>query len=588
MPATTRHASRLPSGQARWRLWTLVAVLAAGALILTGRLAQLQIVDHARYAEQARLNHIAEESLLDRRGALLHRNGYPLAASEDAYDVLVERRAWQDPAEAQQAADALSRITGVPAQEMIQQVAATDVFELPVARGLSYQQASAVRELGLYGVRLVNSSRRVYPEGSLAAQLIGFVGRDNVGLTGLEADLNQVLGGAPGSLLYERDGLGNQLPLGRRQETAAQPGANVVLTLDRYLQRLAEQELDRAVKEHRAAGGTIIIVHPPTGDILAMANRPTFDLRNLDLSSDQGQDLYRNRAVTDTYEPGSVFKLITTAAGLDTGVVSPGTWWYDSGSITFDTWTIRNWDNQAYGSQTVQGMLSRSLNTGAAWVAQQVGPTAFYDYVARFGFGRPTECGLSGEVGGRVRTPDNDPEWRPVDMATNSFGQGIAVTPLQMAMAVAAIANDGRLMKPRLVKEIAGPTGRQVTEPQAVGQAVSPETAQTLRDMMGVVVDGISKNYLDVKGYRVGGKTGTANVALENGGYKKDAYIASFAGIAPLDNPQLAILVKIDEPQGVQWGSVVAAPAFGRIVQQALPYMKVPPTEPAIVANTGE
>jgi len=576
---------RKKPGSVTWRLWAVVSAMGLGALIITGRLAQLQIVDHQQYAREARLNHMAEETLVDRRGALLDRNGYPLAASEDTYNVMVERRAWDNPIDAQEAADELSRATGVAPADMLAAVHDSDIFEVPVATGLNYDRAEAVRALHLPGVRLVTSSHRVYPEGNLAAQLLGFVGRDNTGLTGLEADLDSILGGAPGALRYERDGLGNQFPLGQRLEIPPQPGANVVLTIDRYIQRLAEQELDRVIKEHKATGGSIIVMQPSTGDILAMASRPTFDVTRLDLSDDSKVALYRNRAITDQYEPGSVFKLITTAAGLDTGAVTPDTWWFDSGSLTVDGWTIRNWDNNAYGSQTVQQMLSRSLNTGAAWVAQQVGPTAFYDYVHRFGFGSPTGVGLSGESPGRVRTPDNDPDnWRTVDMATNSFGQGISVTPLQICAAVATIANNGLAMKPRIVKEIVSPAGATRVEPEPIQQVISPESSQTLKNMMGVVVDGISKNYLDVQGYRVGGKTGTANVATENGGYKPDAYISSFVGIAPLENPVLAVLVKVDEPRDVPWGTVVAAPAFGRLVQDSLAYLKVPPSEPAVVS----
>lgn len=563
-----------------------MAAMGLGTMLITGRLAQLQIIDHQEYAQEARQTHMSEQTLLDRRGALLDRNGYPLAASADTYDVMVERRAWSNGAVAAEAAASLSSATGVPAEEMLAAVGETEVFETRAATGLNYDKAEAVRALRLPGIRLVTSSHRVYPEGNLAAQLLGFVGRDNVGLTGLEADLNAVLGGSAGRVRFEQDGLGNQFALGERLEIAPQAGANVVLTIDRYIQRLAEQELDKAIKDHKATGGSIVVVDPATGEILAMASRPAFDITRLDLSDESKLALYRNRAITDQYEPGSIFKLVTTAAGLDTGVVGPDTWWYDSGSLNVDGWTIRNWDMKAYGSQTVQQMLSKSLNTGAAWVAQQVGPEQFYECVRRFGFGVPTEIGISGESPGRVRTPENDPDnWRTVDMATNSFGQGISVTPLQMTMAIAAIANDGLLMKPRIVKEIVSPAATTRFDPEAVGQAISPVSAQTLQQMMGVVVDGINEKYLDVQGYRVGGKTGTANIATENGGYQPDAYISSFAGIAPVEDPKLAVLVKIDEPKDVPWGTVVAAPAFGRLVQDALAYLEVPPTGSALVTT---
>lgn len=571
---------------ATWRVWAIIATFVIGAIVVTLRLAQLQILDHEQYAAEARNTHLWTEVLSDRRGALLDRNGYPLAASEDAYNVMVERRAWADPAEAQTAAGQLSEATGVPAQTMIDIVNSVDVFEVPVARGLTYEQSVAVRSLGLSGVRLLESARRIYPEGNVAAQLLGFVGQDNTGLTGLEADLNDILGGANGTLTYERDGLGRELVIGERNEVPALPGSNVVLSIDRYIQRLAEQELQRAIDEHKAAGGTIIVVQPKTGEILAMASRPTFDVTNIDLSDESKQALFRNLAVTDTYEPGSTFKLFTMSAAIDQGLVTPGTSWYDSGSVNIGDWTIKNWDFSANGDQTVQQILTKSLNTGAAWLASLCGPDVFYDYVHRFGFGQSTGSGLSGEVDGRVRTPQTDPEgWSAVDMATNSFGQGISATPLQVAMAVAAIANGGTLMKPQFVQEIAGPGGAQVIEPEAVRQVMSPESARTVLDMMGVVADGISTNYLDVQGYEVGGKSGTANIALENGGYKPDAYISSFAGVAPLEDPQIAVLVKVDEPKDVPWGSAVAAPAFGRLAEQALAYLNVPPSESVLVQD---
>ncbi|MCH8051362.1 MAG: penicillin-binding protein 2 [Chloroflexi bacterium] len=569
-----------------WRVWAVMAAIVLATGVVTLRLVQLQIIDHAQYAADARLIHYGQDTLADRRGALLDRNGYPLAASEAAFNVMVEKRAWEDPAEAQAAADSLAEATDASAAEMIRIVRDTEAFEVPVARGLNYGQGVAVRELRLPGVRLLEGSRRTYPEGNLAAQLLGFVGQENSGLTGLEIDLDSILGGSPGQVIYERDGIGNQLAFGDRSEIPSRPGANVVLSIDRYIQRLAEQELDRAISDNKAEGGTIIVIQPETGQVLAMASRPTFDVTKPDLSDNSKQALFRNRAITDTYEPGSIFKLVTMAAALDLGLVSPETWWYDEGVVNLSGWSIYNWDFSANGSQTVQQILSKSLNTGAVWLASLCGPTDFYDYIERFGFGVTSDSGLSGEVDGRVRTPDSDPEgWRPIDLATNSFGQGISVTPLQMAMAVAAIANDGVLMKPQLVNEIIDPLGGQVVEPEAVRQVMSAETARTLLDMMGVVSEGVPTAYLDVPGYSIGAKTGTANIATENGGYKPDAYISSLVGVAPLEDPAIAVLVKIDEPEGVPWGTVVAGPVFSRLVEKTLAYLKVPPTEEVFVSG---
>jgi cell division protein FtsI/penicillin-binding protein 2 len=567
-----------------WRVWMVMTAIGIGALILVARLAQLQIIEHDRYAAEARLTHIQQDTLLDRRGALLDRNGFPLAGSQDSYDLFVEKKAWADGGAAIASATALSPIIAVQPDQMIASVAGVEAYEVAVSKGLTYEQAQAVRELGLRGVRVVNSSRRVYPEGNLAAQLLGFVGQDNAGLTGLEMDLNEVLGGAKGSLIYERDGLGQQLGVGERREVSPQPGANVVLTIDRYLQRLAESELEKTIAKHKAQGGSVIIVQPKTGEILAMASRPTADVTKPDLSDESKVALFRNRAITDSYEPGSVFKLITMACVLDLGLVGPYTPWYDEGTYKVDTLTIRNWDFSRNGDQSVTQILSKSLNTGAAWLAGLAGHDQFYAYVDRFGFGKSPNSGLGGEVPGQVRTPANDPDnWREVDAATNSFGQGLSATPLQVVMAAAAIANDGLMMKPQIIKEVAHPGQTETIAPEPGVQAIKPETARTLREMMGVVVDGISGTLLDVDGYKVGGKTGTANLTIPGGGYKPDAYISSFLGIAPLDDPQLAVLVKIDEPQGTPWGTVVAAPAFDHIIEAALPYLKVPPTEPGLV-----
>jgi cell division protein FtsI/penicillin-binding protein 2 len=569
-----------------WRVWTVMAAIAVGAVILTGRLAQLQILDHAEYAAEARLIHLSQDIVSDRRGALLDRNGYPLAGSEDSFDVLVETRAWRDPGKATQAATALSQIAAVPPEEMTATVSAAEAYEIAVARGLRYEQAKAVRELDLPGVRLLAGSRRAYPEGNLGAQLLGFVGQDNAGLTGLESDLDAVLGGAKGTLTYERDGLGNEFALGKREEVSPQPGANVVLTIDRFLQRLAETELDKTIEKHKAVGGTIIMVQPKTGEILAMASRPTADVTKPDLSDESKLALFRNRAITDTYEPGSVFKLVTMACALDLGLVGPYTPWYDRGVFRVNDWAIRNWDFSANGDQGVTQILTKSLNTGAAWLSTLAGPEQFYAYVDRFGFGKSTGSGLGGEVSGSVRTGASDPaNWREVDMATNSFGQGLSATPLQVVMSAATIANNGLAMKPKIINELAYPGESQPVPPEPGAQVIKPETARTLREMMGVVTDGISPTLLDVDGYTIGGKTGTANLTVDGGGYKPDAYISSFVGIAPLEDPVLAVLVKIDEPQGTPWGTVIAAPAFDHIVEAALPYLKVPPTETALVST---
>jgi cell division protein FtsI/penicillin-binding protein 2 len=573
--------SRIGSGIAK-RLAVVVIVMLVAGLGLVGRLVDLQLVHHENYREQAQVEHLSRLDILPRRGAILDRNGYPLAASVDAYDVLVDKHIWGDGEKARPEAEQLADVINRPTEDILADLEGSISREVVVARGLDYRASTAVGEERIDGVRLMRSSRRVYPEGNMAPALLGFLGRDNLGLTGLEADYNDVLGGAAGALVYERDGKGNLIPVGQQKRVAAEPGADIVLTIDRYAQYLSERELDTTIKEHKASGGTIIIMDVRTGAILAMASRPSFDVTHLDLSDEDKEDLYRNRAVTDLYEPGSVFKTITMSAALNEGVVSPQSTYVDEGVARVSGWPIQNWDLGAHGVQTATQVLTKSLNTGAVWLSGLLGPDRFYDYVERFGFGQLTGVGLSGEAPGQVRTPADD-GWYEVDMATNSFGQGINVTPLQIISAIAAIANDGRLMRPYVVQEIRRGDESEVTQPVMVRQVITPETASAVTDMMEGVVDGITAIYaIDVPGYRVAGKTGTASISVP-GGYKPDSYIASFAGFVPSDDPVLAMLVKIDEPKDVPWGSAVSAPVFARLASAILPYLKVPPDAPALV-----
>jgi cell division protein FtsI/penicillin-binding protein 2 len=567
-------------------LLIVVGVLAVAVAGLVSRLVDLQLVHHQSYRQQAQEEHLSRVDILPRRGAILDHNGYPLAASVDAYDVLVDKHIWGDGDKARGPAEILADVLNRPTDDILADLDGSISREVVVARGLDYRASVAVvdkvDEEHVSGVRLMRSSRRVYPEGNMAPALLGFLGRDNLGLTGLEADYNSELGGAAGTLVYERDGRGYLIPVGQQKRVAAEPGADIILTIDRYMQYLVERELDATIKKHKASGGTIIIMDTRTGAILAMASRPSFDVTHLDLSDEGKVDLYRNRAVTDLYEPGSVFKTITMSAALNEGLVSPQSTYVDEGVARASGWAITNWDLGAHGVQTATQILAKSLNTGAVWLSGLLGPDLFYEYVARFGFGQPTGVGLSGEAPGQFRTPA-DEGWAEVDMATNSFGQGINVTPLQLITAIAAIANDGRLMQPYVVQEIRSGDESQVTQPVMVRQAISPETANSVTDMMETVVDGITAIYaIDVPGYNVAGKTGTASISVP-GGYKPDSYIASFAGFVPSDDPVLAMLVKIDEPKDVPWGSAVSAPVFARLASAILPYLKVPPDAPALV-----
>lgn len=571
--STNRHTWRL-------RLLALGFLLATGGIV--ARLFQLQVIDHDRYVAEAQEEHAGYRKVYAPRGAILDRNGHPLAASVDTFDVFIERRVWRDASIAASASRELAEIIDVTPAQIRQTVGDDDRGDQLLLKGVDYERGDAIQKASLPGVKVIPTSRRIYPEGNLAATVIGFIGKDPVGLSGIEADFDSVLAGKPGTSLFERDSLGNDIVIGRREIQPPEPGPNLVLTIDRSIQRLAEAELDATIKKHEASGGDIIVMDPNSGAILAMATRPSFNLLRPSVNGDVRLDLFRNRSVTDLYEPGSVLKLLTMAAAIDRGIVSPDTTYYDSGLITVSDWEIRNWDERAYGTQTMAQVLQYSLNTGAAWVAQQLGTKEFYEYMAAFGMSAPTNVGLAGEASGVYRTPEDD-DWTRVDLATNSFGQGIAVTPLQVVTAVGAIVNGGNLMRPYLVQEVVGAGHQEVTQPQVVRRVISEDASRTMRRMMNEVVDGIPGHLAQVPGYSVGGKTGTADISSISG-YDEATTIASFVGVAPADEPRFVMLVKIDGPRDDEFGSTVAAPVFGRLAPRILQYLKVPPQD-ALVSS---
>jgi cell division protein FtsI/penicillin-binding protein 2 len=427
------------------------------------------------------------------------------------------------------------------------------------------------------------SSRRIYPEGDVAATLLGFVGRDGNGLSGLEADLDAQLTGKPGTEYFERDSLGNPIAIGGRRQVDPQPGHDVQLTIDRTIQRMAEQQLDEAIKQSKATGGNIIVEDPNTGAILAMVSRPSYSRDTLDLNDPKQMALVRNRSVTDEYEPGSVFKLVTMAAALDSGKVNPNTTYLDTGTTVVGERTFHNWDYSTNGPTTMTQVLVRSLNLGTIWLTDKIlGPELFYQYVKQFGFGAATGIGMEGEAPGSYRLPTQD-NWYRADLASNSFGQGLTATPLQIVNMVSTIANGGTLMRPYVVKETRGQDGVTDTTPQAIRRAISPSTAATLHDMMRQVLEA---NFLAlVPGYSAAGKSGTAYVPTVATGSKGDAYaqevtIPSYIGFAPLDHPRIAIMVKLDNLGSADFGGTLTAPVYARLAHDILTYLRVPPDHP--------
>ncbi len=557
-----------------WRVALLAGALFLSTIGIVGRLVQVQILHHQQYWLEAEDEHLDKRLVPAPRGALLDRNGFPLATSLDVFDVYIDRRAWHgDAVAAKVVADALAGILNQPADQMLTRL--TDESRGPVemiSGGVEFATGRAIEKAGLQGIVLASASKRYYPEGDIASALLGFLGRDHTGLAGLEADLDDVLGGTPGALYFERDGGGQPIAFGRSRVVPGKPGSDVRLTIDRYIQRLIENELDFQIKAHGASGGSILVMEPKTGAILALASRPSFKLSNLALDS-ANFDLYRNRAVTDLYEPGSVLKTVTMATALALDLVNPNTTYLDTGVVEKGGYTFKNWDFSANGIQTMTQVLQKSLNTGAIWVSDLIGADRLYASLARFGFGTSTHSGLGGEAAGIVRT-NKDAGWYSADLATNSYGQGIAATPLQVITAISSIINGGKLMRPYVVQEIDGPDGRRIFDPVVVRQTISPRASQTMVKMLNDVVDGVQFHRAQVRGYHVGGKTGTTLVSIPTG-YALDSTLATFVGFAPVEDPAFIMLVKIDTPQDDPLGGIVAAPVFGKLAPSILSYLNV-------------
>ncbi len=576
--------TREPIHSATWRLATVAAVMALAATGIVGRLAYLQIVQHTSYLNAATAEHKELTIIPAHRGNLLDTNGHPLATSVSTYDIAINRASWQDASIARRGAEALAPLLNRTPEDLLAAAGVETTGTVTIAQNLDYDVGRKVVELGLRGVEAQASARRIHPEGDLASSLLGFLGRDRVGLTGSESQFNSLLAGQDGSERFERDSLGNPIAFGSRTTVEGQPGSDLVLTIDRTIQQLTEDELRKGIDSTHAAGGTAIVMDPRTGAIMAMASEPSYALSKLDLSTASPTESYSNHAVADAYEPGSVFKLFTMSAGIDAGKVNPNTTYMDNGSATVSERIFHNWDFSSNGPTTMTQVLVRSLNLGTLWLSTQVlGPDLFYKYVHAFGFGEPSGSGLEGDASGILRT-NRDDGWTRADLASNSFGQGISASALQMITAISAIVNGGELMQPFIVKEVHANGTVRVTEPVVRRRVISSETAATLRDMMRQVLE--ANALANVPGYTAGGKSGTAYVptvatkTTSGDAYSEEVTIPSYTGFAPLQNPRIVIYIKLDNLKSADFGGTLTAPMFSHLAGEVLHYLDVAPDRP--------
>lgn len=569
----------------RIRLVTVLFILLFVAIVT--RAFYLQVVESEKWLTLAKRQYYQAIPASAQRGTIYDRNGEPLAVSLDVESIYIEpnqetKQLKTDEVESkrQEAARILATTLNLPYAEMSEKLHSSKSY-LWIKRQISPEEAQALRakvaEAKLPWICFQKEQRRFYPNAQVGAQVIGFTGLDPTGLEGIELKYEKVLkGSGEGTLVSEKDNRGRGIGSSQQKKESDHPGSSLVLTIDKKIQYIAEKELAEGVRSSGAKAGCVIVMDPATGKILAMASQPDF---NPNAVARYRPENWRNRALSDAFEPGSTQKVFLVAAALNEKVITPGQLIHcENGSYSVGGKIIH--DHSAHGMLSVTEILKYSSNIGSAKIGKRLERERLHRYLSDFGFGSPTGIDLPGESRGMLRKPE---KWYEIDLAAISFGQGLTVTPLQTAVAMTAIANNGTLMQPHLVERVIAGDGLEETiEPQVLRQVVSKETARILRDMLMTVTEkGGTGTLAVVPGYHTAGKTGTAQKAdATTHGYSADKRVASFVGFIPAEAPKLVILALLDEPQGQVYGGMIAAPIFSRVAAQTLQLLGVPPTFP--------
>jgi cell division protein FtsI (penicillin-binding protein 3) len=543
-------------------------LFAIALFVISAQAIRLHVFKGAWLSERAAREYERAMVVEGKRGSITDRNGNPLAVSIDspslaAYPGRIEDR--------KKTAEKLAMVLGQSSQSVYKKLKPNRSF-VWIKRQATPRQAERVAALALAGVDFIPEHTRVYPGKTLAAQLVGFSGIDGHGLEGIEFYFDASLKGTQKEIRVLEDALG------RRFEGAGIPahlgqGNSVVLTIDRTIQHIAHKALEASVSEFDGASGMAIVMAPATGEVLALAHYPFY---NPNRYGQFKRELWRNRAITDSFEPGSTMKMFSAAAAIDSGICSPSTIFYcENGEYRIGRNTIH--DTKSHGWLSLQQIVKYSSNIGSVKMVEKLGPRQLYDYLSAFGFGQRSGITCPGETPGSLRGFNT---WSAIDTGAISFGQGISVSAIQLITAASAIANGGVLMKPLLVKAIVDRNGQTVTQfsPEPVRRAISSQTASTMRQILtSVIAEGGTGVNAALQGYSVCGKTGTAQKIDKSGTYAKGKYLSSFLGFTPANEPQLAILVIVDEPKTQDYGGIVAAPAFRQIALETLSYLNIPP-----------
>ncbi len=564
-----------------WRYLTVTMLLAVVGVGILAQVVHLQTSPEAKKISQGNdpYNYVYK-TYYPARGEIYDRYGNLLAGNKTVYEVGVDLKAMRDPQNLALAAQMYLGTDYGKTLDMLQNPGPNVVYVV-LKDFVPADQADLLMQLQekvsndptgrtLDGLAFKPHLERSYPEGSLASNVLGFVAQDQRGYYGIEEKYNNILAGVPETVLVPTN------PNRAEELPEIPPGATLILTIDRDLQAATEQILDQAVQSSGSASGTIIVINPRNGEILAMATTPRLDPNHYeDYAQVFPGDTPYNRAISQAFEPGSVLKLLTMSGALDSGTVTPATTFLDTGSFAYAGTVIHNWNNGAWGMQDMTGCMANSLNVCLAWVATQEGNDTFYAYMKRFGLGHLTGIDLAGETPGRLKLP-GDGDWWPVDLATNAFGQGVAVTPIQMVVAASAIANGGKMIYPHVLYAIVQDGKQHDMSPQIIGAPISDKTAATMNEMQAVALETEGSRGL-VPNYRIAGKTGTAQIPTSSGTYDSNQTNASFIGWGPVDNPQFLVYVWLEKPSSSIWGSIVAAPVFKQVVEKLVVLEGIPP-----------
>lgn len=507
-----------------------------------------------------------------KRGEILTGDGFPLVANGKAFLLFAEVKKIKDPRFAAKIANVLE----VPTASVASKIN-PDLYWAALAHKVSQEKIDKIAKLNLEGAGWSPENQRFYPEASSAAHLLGFVGSDangqDLGYFGLEGFYDRELRGYPGSIRQEKDTRGIPILFGGRKVEQAKDGRSLVLHLDRNIQFMVEKKLSEGITKYGAKQGSVIIMDPATGGILAMASQPTYNPVNF---KESPPEIFKNPAITDFYEPGSIFKVVIMSAAIDASVIKPYDAFNDDGPVRIGEYLIRTWNDKYVGKETATEIIEHSSNVGMVQISQKMGLETLYKYLEKFGLGEKTGIDLQEEEEPTLRAKS---DWKAIDQATASFGQGIALTPIKMLQMAAVLANGGKLLEPHVVAQVLDSSGKLMEiKPKVIRQVIKPETAEVLTEMMVSAVDKGEAKWAKPEGFRIAGKTGTAQIPVA-GHYDDKRTMASFVGFAPADKPRFVMIVRLTEPASSPWAAETAAPLFFDIAKELFAYYGISPSE---------